>query len=181
MQPETLAVSDDFRSFGTLVDVGGGHGTLISAILQANPHLKGIVYDQPHVVEGARKRLSTAGVTNRCEIAAGDFFESVPVGGDAYVLSWIIHDWDRDRAVAILKNCRRAMKQTARLLLIESVIPNPDEPHPGKIMDFVMLVGLGGQERTAQQYADLLEEAGFVLSRVVPTASPMSVIEGTPA
>lgn len=109
-----------------------------------------------------------------------DFFESVPTGGDAYVLKWIIHDWDRDRAVTILRNCRRAMNETGRLLLIETVIPGPDEPHPGKIMDFIMLLGLGGQERAEQQYAGLLREAGFDLTRVVSTASPMSVIEATP-
>jgi hypothetical protein len=170
----------DFGSLRKIVDVGGGHGTLISAILQGNPHLNGIVFDLPHVVEGARRALTTAAVADRCEIAVGDFFESVPAGGDAYVLKWIIHDWDRLRAVAILKNCRRAIDQAGRLLLIETVIPGPGEPHPGKIMDFVMLVGLGGQERTEQQYADLLREAGFSLSRVMPTASAMSIIEGVP-
>jgi hypothetical protein len=102
------------------------------------------------VAEGARSALSAAAVADRCEIDSGDFFESVPAGGDAYVLKWIIHDWDHDRAVAILRNCRRAMNQTGRLLLIESVISGPDEPDPGKIMDFIMLLGLGGQERTEQ-------------------------------
>lgn len=170
----------DFGNIRRLVDVGGGHGSLMAAILQAHPHLNGTLFDLPHVVEGARSALSAAAVADRCEIAGGDFFESVPPGGDAYVLKWIIHDWDRDRAVAILRNCRRAMNPTGRLLLIESVIPGPDEPHPGKIMDFIMLLGLGGQERTEQQYAGLLREAGFDLSKVVPTASPMSVIEATP-
>ena len=171
----------EFGGARTIVDVGGGHGTLISAVLQANPHLTGILFDQPHVAEGARKALTTTGVADRCGVVGGDFFvDSLPAGCDAYVLSWIIHDWERDRAVAILRNCRRAMNQTGRLLLIEAVIPGPDEPHPGKIMDFVMLVGLGGQERTEQQYADLLREAGFALSKVVPTASPMSIIEGVP-
>jgi O-methyltransferase len=133
----------------------------------------------PRVAEGARNALSAAAVADRCEIASGDFFESVPAGGDAYVLKWIIHDWDRDRALAILRNCRRAINQTGRLLLIESVIAGPDEPDPGKIM-VIMLLGLGGQERTEQQYADLLREAGFHLTRVVRTASPMSVIEAMP-
>jgi len=170
----------DFGSTRRLVDVGGGHGSLIASVLQAHPHLNGTLFDLPHVVEGARSALSAAAVADRCEIAGGDFFESIPTGGDAYVLKWIIHDWDRDRAVAILRNCRRAMDQAGRLLLIETVIPGPDEPHPGKIMDFIMLLGLGGQERTELQYADLLREAGFNLSKVVPTASPMSVIEATP-
>jgi len=170
----------DFGSGHRLVDVGGGHGTLISAILGANPSLTGVLFDQPQVAEGARRVLATAGVADRCEIHSGDFFKSVPAGGDTYVLKWIIHDWDRDRAVAILRKCHGAMNQTGRILLIETVIPGPDEPHPGKIMDFVMLLGLGGQERTEEQYADLLQEAGFALSRVVPTASPMSIIEGVP-
>jgi hypothetical protein len=170
----------DFGGARRLVDVGGGHGSLIAAILQAHANLNGILFDRPHVVQGAHSTLGAAGVADRCEIAGGDFFESVPSGGDAYILKWIIHDWDRDRAVAILRNCRRAMNHTGRLLLIETVIPGPDEPHPGKIMDFIMLLGLGGQERTEQQYADLLREAGFDLTRVVPTASPMSVIEGMP-
>jgi hypothetical protein len=170
----------DFGTADRLVDVGGGHGALISAILEANPRLKGTLFDQPHVTEGARSALKATAVADRCEIVSGDFFESVPAGGDAYVLKWIIHDWDRDRAVTILRNCRGAMHQTGRLLLIESVISGPDQPDPGKIMDFVMLLGLGGQERTEQQYADLLREAGFHLTRVVPTASPMSVIEAAP-
>jgi O-methyltransferase domain len=170
----------DFGGVQRLVDVGGGHGTLISAILQANPHLKGTLFDLPRVADGAQSALSAAAVADRCDIASGDFFESVPVGGDAYVLKWIIHDWDHDRALAILRNCRRAMSQTGRLLLIESVISSAGEPDPGKIMDFIMLLGLGGQERTEQQYADLLREAGFDLTRVVPTASPMSVIEAIP-
>ena len=170
----------DFGGIQRLVDVGGGHGALISAILQANPSLQGTLFDLPHVAAGARSALSVAAVADRCQIASGDFFESVPPGGDAYILKWIIHDWDRDRAVAILRNCRRAMNPNGRLLLIESVISGPDEPDPGKIMDFIMLLGLGGQERTEQQYADLLGEAGFDLNRVVPTASPMSLIEAMP-
>lgn len=171
----------DFGGVRTVVDVGGGYGTLITAVLQADPRLTGILFDQPHVAEGARKALTSNGVADRCRVVGGDFFaDSLPAGCDAYVLSWIIHDWDRDRAVAILRNCRRAMNQTGRILLVEALIPGPNEPHPGKIMDFVMLLGLGGQERTEQQYADLLREAGFALSKIVPTASPMSVIEGMP-
>jgi hypothetical protein len=170
----------DFSGVRRLVDVGGGHGALISAILQANPELRGTLFDLPHVVDGAIRTLNAAGVADRCEIVGGDFFESVPTGGDAYVLKWIVHDWDHDRAVRILRNCRRAMTPTSRLLLIETVIPSPDEPHAGKIMDFVMLLGLGGQERTAQQYASLLRDAGCELTTVVPTASAMSVVEAMP-
>ena len=176
-----VAQAYDFDGVRKIVDVGGGHGILISTILRTNPSLTGILFDQPQVVEGARGVLATAGVADRCEIHGGDFFKSVPAGGDAYLLSWIIHDWDRGRAVSILKRCRQAMPTTGRLLLVEAVIPLGNEPHAGKIMDFVMLTALGGQERTEEQYGDLLREAGFRLSAVVPTASPMSVIEGRPS
>jgi hypothetical protein len=171
----------DFSGVGTIVDVGAGHGTLLSAILRGHAHLKGILFDLPHVAAGARGLIASAGLADRCEIHSGDFFAEVPAGGDAYILSWIIHDWDRGRAVAILKRCRQAMPTTGRLLLVEAIIPPGNEPHAGKIMDFVMLTALGGQERTEEQYEDLLQEAGFRLSAVVPTASPMSVIEGRPS
>lgn len=178
---EAVVQAYDFSGVRTIVDVGGGHGTLLSAILRGNAHLKGILFDLPHVADGARGLMASAGVADRCEIRGGDFFAEVPAGGDAYILSWIIHDWDRGRAVTILKRCRQAMPATGRLLLVEAVIPPGNEPHAGKIMDFVMLTALGGQERTEEQYDELLREAGFRLSAVVPTASPMSVIEGSPS
>lgn len=167
----------DFSGVDKAVDVGGGNGSLIGAILQANPRMTGILFDQSHVAEGARKSITAAGLSSRCDIVAGDFFSSVPAGGDAYILRWIIHDWDNDRALTILRNCRAAMKATARLLLVETVIPPGDEAHPGKLVDFVMLTALGGQERTADEYRRLLDEAGFRLNRIVATASPMSVLE----
>jgi hypothetical protein len=170
----------DFPGVDKAVDVGGGNGSLISAILQANPRMTGILFDQPHVAEGAHKSITDAGLAKRCEIVAGDFFRTVPAGGDAYLLRWIIHDWDNDRALTILRNCRAAMKETARLLLVETVIPPGDEAHPGKLVDFVMLTALGGQERTAEEYTQLLDEAGFRLNRILSTASPMSVLEGMP-
>ena len=168
----------DFSAVDTVVDVGGGNGSFISAILRANPRMTGILFDLPLVAESARTSLADAGLAKRCDIAGGDFFTSIPAGGDAYVLRWIIHDWDHSRALTILRNCRDAMKRTGRLLLVETVIPAGDDPHPGKLVDFVMLTALGGQERTAEEYAQLLDEAGFLLKRIVPTASPMSVIEG---
>ncbi|MEX1994637.1 MAG: methyltransferase [Steroidobacteraceae bacterium] len=170
----------DFSDVWTLIDVGGGHGTLLRTILLSNTHLKGVLFDLPHVAAGAQELMASAGLADRCEVRSGDFFAEVPAGGDAYILSWIIHDWNHDRAVAILKKCRQAMTKARRILLIEAVIPPGNEPHAGKIMDFVMLVALGGQERTTYQYEELLREAGFRLSAVVPTASPMSVIEGRP-
>ncbi len=170
----------DFSGVAKVVDVGGGNGSLLSAILQANPGMTGVLFDQAHVVESARKSITDAGLGKRCDIVTGDFFSSVPAGGQAYILRWIIHDWDNDRALTILRNCRAAMKGTARVLLVETVIPPGDQPHPGKLVDFVMLTALGGQERTAEEYTQLLEEAGFRLNKIVPTTSPMSVLEGMP-
>ena len=115
-------------------------------------------------------------------MVGGDFFESVPAGGDAYLLSHVIHDWPREQAVRILRNCRDAMARDGRLLLVEMVVPDGDEPHPARVLDmFMLLVNGAGQERTAAEYADLLQEAGFRLERIVPTASPVSVVEGRPA
>jgi hypothetical protein len=168
----------DFRGIDTIADIGGGHGTLLSPILDANPGMNGLLFDLPHVAEGARPLVRAAGLADRCEILCGDFFQSVPSGADAYALRWIIHDWSRDRALAILRNCRAAMKPNGRLLLVEAVLPAGDEPHPSKVLDFGMLAAFGGEERTEAEYAELLREAGFRLARVVPTASPLSVIEG---
>ena len=170
----------DFTGITRIADVGGGHGTLIAAILQHYPQMNGVLFDLPHVVEGARQAIVSAGLAPRCEVIGGDFFQSVPAGCDAYILRWIIHDWDHDRAVAILRNCRQAMKKTGRLLLVEAVISPGNFPHPGKVLDFVMLTGLGGQERTEAEYGDLLREAGFRLNRIVTTDSPMSVVEAVP-
>jgi hypothetical protein len=171
----------DFSRFGTIVDVGGGYGTFLTAILQANPGLKGVLFDLPHVAEGARQRIAAAGLAERCELGAGDFFASVPSGGDAYVLKWIIHDWDEERAVTILRNCHRAMAEPGKLLLVEAVLPRGNAPFFHKFMDLTMLVMTGGRERTEAEYGSLLKAAGFRLARVVPTASEMSVIEGVRA
>ena len=170
----------DFSGIHKIIDVGGGHGVLIMAILHAYLEMTGVLFDLPHVAEGARQSIIEAGLAQRCEIVGGDFFSSVPADGDAYLLKSIIHDWDHDRALIILRNCRNAMKETARLLLVEMVIPPGDAFHPGKFTDFAMLTGHGGQERTEEEYAHLLDEAGFRVKRVVPTPSPFSVIEGLP-
>jgi hypothetical protein len=174
---EAIIQAYDFSGIDTIVDIGGGHGTMIAAILNAYSGMKGILFDLPHVVAGSEAHIRNAGVASRCEIRGGDFFQSVPAA-DAYLLRWIIHDWDHDRALAILRNCRAEMKETDRLLLIEAVVPTGDAPHASKMLDFVMLVAFGGQERTETEYADLLREAGFRLSRIVPTGSALSVIEG---
>jgi SAM-dependent methyltransferase len=170
----------DFSGIGRIVDVGGGHGTLLTAILQAHPELTGVLFDLPRVTEGAASKIAEAGLAGRCEVVGGDFFESVPAGGDAYVLSWVIHDWDDDHALNILRNCRRAIRDSGRLLLVEANLPAGDEPHFAKQLDMAMLVALGGQERTETEYANLMTAAGFGLSRVLETASPMSVFECAP-
>ena len=169
----------DFSSIRKLVDVGGGHGALLSAILKANPSTRGVLFDLPTVVEGAKERLAAEGVSDRAEVLGGDFFDSVPTGGDAYVMKLIIHDWDEERARLILKNCHSAMVDGGRLLLVETVVPEGNEPSFAKMMDLQMLVMTGGRERTEAEYRDLFAAGGFKLTRVIPTESPMSIVEGT--
>jgi O-methyltransferase domain/Dimerisation domain len=178
---QAVAAAYDFSPIAKLIDVGGGHGSLITTILKAYPGIQGILFDAPHVSEGARRRIEAEGVTERCTVMAGDFFESVPAGGDAYIMKHIIHDWDEARAIMILKNCRRAMHEDARLLIVEEVIPCGDEPSIGKFIDLEMLLMPGGRERTEAEYRTLFEAAGFKLTRITPTQSPLSVIEGRPA
>jgi len=174
-----------FRECARVIDVGGGHGALIAAILKACPWTTGVLFDQAAVIEGARQRLHAEGISDRCSCIAGDFFESVPEGGDTYVLKDIVHDWEDDRATALLRNCRRAMLHTpthgTKMLVVEKVIPPGNAPFPGKLTDITMLVVTGGRERTAREYEALLSDAGFALTRIVPTASPASVIEAVPA
>ncbi len=181
-RPWALSVADtyDFADIGTLVDVGGGYGALIAAILTAYPHLKGVLVDLPHVVAGVQPKLEEAGLAGRCETVAGDFFQSVPDGGDAYMLKHVLHDWDDDRCVSILNNCRRAISDEGRVLVIEILIAPGNEPDYGKYLDLNMLVLTKGRERTEEQYRTLFEAAGFGLSRVVPTGSELSIIEGRP-
>jgi hypothetical protein len=174
---EAILRGYDFSPFSKIVDVGGGDGSLIAGILKANPATQGVVFDLPHAIMRAQQRLEAAGLMNRCQAVAGDFFESVPAGGDAYVLKWIIHDWDDERAVTILKNCRRAMPQVAKLLLIEAVIPAGNAPSFHKFMDLNMLVMTGGRERTEAEYRALLGAADLNLTRIIATRSEMSVVE----
>ncbi len=175
-----IVAAYDFSRIATIVDVGGGHGSLIVAILKANPGLRGILFDRSYVVESAGNLLDGEGVAGCCQLVAGDFFRSVPGRGDAHILKWIIHDWDDDRAVAILKNCRRALPPNGRLLVVERVIPPGNEPFEGKMGDIMMLVLGGGLERNEAEYEALLAAAGFAMTKIVPTASPFSIIEGVP-
>jgi hypothetical protein len=180
-----LVAAYDYARFGTIVDVGGNVGSLLSAILQAHPGGRGILFDLPYVVTGAASVLSEAGVVDRCAVVGGDFFESVPSGGDAYILKYIIHDWDDERAMSILTRCREAMGPGATLLIIEQVLPERLEA--GAVawqsarLDLQMLVlTSGGRERTESDFRQLLADAGFELRRVVPTQSPFSILEAEP-
>jgi hypothetical protein len=170
----------DFSAFKTVVDVGGGYGALLAAILQNNSGMRGILFDLPHVVASAEEQLAATEVADRCTFVGGDFFAEVPAGGDAYVLSQILHDWDDERCVAILGNCRQVIPDHGKLLVVELVLPPGDEPFLGKWLDLHMLVLLGGRERTAAEYNTLFRAAGFELARVVPTPPGPSVVEAVP-
>lgn len=171
----------DFSGFEKIVDVGGGHGTLLSRILDANKNARGVIFDLPPTGQGAKERLEASGLATRCDVVGGDFFEAVPAGGDAYILKNIIHDWDDDRAIAILRNVHRAMREGGRLLLAEIVVPAGNGPSLGKLSDLHMLVMTGGRERTEMEYRALLDKAGFELSRVLPTGSFVDLVEGVRA
>ncbi len=176
-EPAAIAAAYDFSAIKTLVDVGGASGFLLTTILRHHPHLTGILFDLPHVVRDAPPLIASAGLSDRVAIAAGSFFETVPAGGDAYLLSHIIHDWSEEQCLTILGHCRKAIGPTAKLLIVEMVLPDGDTPHPGKMLDLMMLVGPGGQERTAGEYDALLRKAGFRLTRIVPTPSAVSIVE----
>ena len=176
-EPPAVAAAYDFSSFRTVVDIGGATGNMLAAILARHPEPRGLLFDRSHVVVDATKLLKANGVVDRVTIEAGDFFQTVPTGGDAYILSHIMHDWNDEQCLTILGHCRKAMKPNGRLLIVEMVLPPGDAPHPGKILDMVMLVLIGGQERTEAEYAHLLNRAGLRLNRVVATQSPVSVVE----
>ena len=176
---DAVAESYDFSGIDVLVDVGGGEGALVAAILAAYPRLRGILFDQSHVVTGARAVFERAGVAARAEVMEGTFFDAVPAGAGAYLLKSIIHDWDDASAVRILRVCRAAIAATGTLLLVERVIQPGNHPDPAKYQDLNMLVMLGGRERTADDFRALYTQAGFHLTRIVPTSSGFSVIEGT--
>ncbi|HJT66174.1 MAG TPA: methyltransferase [Pyrinomonadaceae bacterium] len=177
---EAITSVYDFSQFRKVIDVGGGHGGLITSILQKNPQTKGVLFDAPVVIEGARPKLESAGLADRCETIAGDFFQAVPAGGDAYVMKWIIHDWEDEKAIRILKNCREHMQPNSRLIIVDCVVPENDEPDFSKTFDLNMMVMTGGKERTAAEFRELLSAAGFELLRVIPTDVPTSIVEAKP-
>ena len=171
----------DFSPFRHLTDVGGGHGALVAAILNEYPDLRGTVFDQPYVADGARKTFAENNLRQRTAAVGGDFFESVPAGADLYTMKFIIHDWDDARCVRILKNIRKGIVENGKLLIFDTVVPEGNEPHFGKFFDLNMLVMTGGQERTEKEFAALLRQGGFHLARVVPTESVISLVEAVPA
>jgi ubiquinone/menaquinone biosynthesis C-methylase UbiE len=180
---ETAAMLEayDFSGIKVLADIGGGNGSLLTGVLRAYPSMKGILFDLPGVAERARSNLQTAGLSDRCQVVGGSFFESAPVGADAYLLRHIIHDWDDERSTRILRNIHRVLDDGGRLLVVESVIPPGNDPCFGKLLDLTMLVIPGGQERTREEYERLFAASGFRLTRTVPTKADVSVIEGQKA
>jgi hypothetical protein len=181
---EAVVAAYNFSTFRQVVDVGGGYGTLLTTILQAYPSVQGVLFELPSLLEGAGQHIQASGVADRCALRGGDFFEAIPAGGDAYVLSWVLMAYDDDRCVRLLRNCHRAMAEQGRVLILQQVMPPPggdalcDLLFEGTMSDLNMLVSGGGGERTEAEYAALLEAAGFKLMQVVPTQSLMSVIEG---
>ena len=174
----------DFDEMRRIVDVGGGYGALLAAILEAYPDAHGVLYDLPHAIEGARAHLASAGLASRCELVAGSFFESVPAGADAYLLKSIVHDWDDEQSVTILRSCRRAIPPGGKLLLVERMMPERFEPSSRHRLfarlELSRFVGHGGRERTEAEFRTLLDLGGFILTRLVPTALEFNILEGVP-
>jgi SAM-dependent methyltransferase len=167
----------DFAGMSSIVDVGGGTGRFLEKILEFYPELHGTVFDSSQVIEEPGRQFDGRTATRRCSYVAGNFFHSVPEGADAYLLSGVVHDWDDDHAIAILKNCRREMGNDGRLLLVETVVPENDGSDFSKIIDLNMLAMSTGRERRKMEFCTLLEAAGYKLTRIIPTMAPQSIIE----
>jgi hypothetical protein len=178
-----IPVAYDFTRLRHVVDIGGGKGSLLAAILQAYSQVRGTLFDLPDVVEQARINLTEAGVVERCEVIGGDFFTGVPTGADAYILRWILHDFDDDRAVKILRACRAAIAPEGRLLVVERMVEPGADPasRANNFQDLQMLILLGGKERTEEEFSRLFEAAGFALRRTIPTGAALRILEGVPA
>jgi hypothetical protein len=178
-EPQAVVEAYGFADVGRVADVGGGTGMLLSVLLDRCPHVEGVLFDTPDTVTKAIPELSAFG--DRCDVIGGDFFDAVPSGADAYLLSHVVHDWEDSLCVDLLRNVRAAMDPDGRLLVVEMIIPSGDEPHPARMIDMVMLLMTGGMERTEEEYGELLRRAGFTLHRVIPTRTPVSIIEARPA
>jgi hypothetical protein len=180
---ETEAVLEayDFGRISTLADIGCGNGSVLSTTLKRYPALRGLFFDQPHVIERTRTNIHAAGLTDRCELQSGNFFESVPRGADAYFLRHIIHDWPDEASLRIFRNIRSVIPPAGRLLIVEMIVPEGNDPSLAKNFDMLMmLLPPDGVERTENEYRDLLRNGGFEISKITPTASPVSVIEARP-
>jgi hypothetical protein len=169
----------DFSGINKLVDIGGGAGGLLSAVLAKYPTMRGVLFDLPHVIAEAGPLIEAAGVRDRCELDSRDFFQEVTAGGDVYILKFILHDWDDERSTVILRNIHKAMTDEGKLLVAEMVVAPANQPDFCKLMDVNMLVMTGGRERTAEEFEQLFAQAGFQLTRIIPTSSPFCIIEGT--
>jgi hypothetical protein len=174
-----IVKSYDFSRAAKVIDIAGGQGVLLSDILKAHSQLKAVLFELPSVIEAARQRLDPA-LLARVELKSGDFFKSVPEGGDIYILKNILHDWEDERAVLILKTIRQAMSKTAKVLVIEGVVPKGNSPSPTKMMDITMLVATGGRERTEKEHRALLHAGGFRLTRVIAVSASTSILEAVP-
>jgi O-methyltransferase domain len=175
-----VAEAYNFESLRSIVDVAGGHGLLLSTILQSNPHLRGTLFEMPHVLEGAANGPLKP-VMDRCTLASGDMFASVPAGADAYIMKHIIHDWPDDRCLLLLKACRKGVNPGGKLLVVDDVIQPGNDFSPGKFLDLQMLIFPSGCERTEKQFRDLFAAANWRLTRIIPTASSVSIVEAVPA
>lgn len=172
-----IFASYDFSRCSRLVDVGGGNGEVLCGLLQRQATMRGVLFDRPDVIESARQRIAASEVADRVDLLGGDFFDTVPSGADVYLLKNVIHDWDDERAVHILRNCRAAMRDDARVLLVETPLAGANEGEFAKLMDVGMLATTGGRERTAQEYSEILNRAGLRLLQVLPTKSPNCIVE----
>jgi hypothetical protein len=170
----------DFSRFQSIMDVGGGKGALLAEILKAHPEMTGVLFDLPETEKHARDYIAKSGLERRCAFQAGDFFERLPPGHDAYVLAHVLHDWADNDAIAILRKCREAMPAHGRLLIVEAVLPDGNVPHHGKLMDLLMLTVTGGVERSQSEFQQILAQSGFELGRVYPTTTHQSIIEAVP-
>jgi hypothetical protein len=177
---EAILATYDFTQVRHLVDVGGGEGALVVALLQTYPPLRATLFDLASVIDRAATNVASQGLLERCALVGGNFFEAIPTGGDLYVLKRVIHDWPDEQCIAILRQCRAAITTEGRLLIIERVITRGDSSREGKLFDINMMVTAGGQERSDQEYASLLAAAGFRLTGVIATTSPVSLVEAVP-
>lgn len=179
-ETEAVLSACSYDGIAVLADIGCGVGSVMTATLDKYPDMRGILFDQPHVIERTTSHVRAAGVANRCSLVAGNFFESAPPGADAYAMRHILHDWSDERAIAILANVRKVIPAKGRLLVVEAVVPDGNEPSPSKLFDMVMMSCPDGMERSQDQFEALFHASGFALTSITPTASPVSIIEARP-